>query len=34
MLGGARLTREAREHAQELLRQGRAGRRAAPVAGK
>jgi DNA repair protein RecN (Recombination protein N) len=34
MLGGARVTREAREHAQELLRQGRAVRRAAPVAGK
>jgi DNA repair protein RecN (Recombination protein N) len=34
MLGGARLTREAREHAQELLRQGRAGSRAAAVAGK
>lgn len=34
MLGGARLTREAREHAQELLRQGRGGARSAAVAGK
>jgi DNA repair protein RecN (Recombination protein N) len=29
MLGGARLTREAREHAEELLRAGRGGRRPA-----
>jgi DNA repair protein RecN (Recombination protein N) len=34
MLGGARLTREAREHAHELLRQGRAAQRAAAVVGK
>jgi DNA repair protein RecN (Recombination protein N) len=34
MLGGARLTREAREHAEELLRQGRTGQRAAAAAGK
>jgi len=29
MLGGARITREAREHAEELLRAGRGGRRPA-----
>ncbi len=34
MLGGARLSREAREHAQELLRQGRGGLRPAVIAGK
>jgi DNA repair protein RecN (Recombination protein N) len=33
MLGGARLTREGRQHAEELLRQGRAGGRPAAVAG-
>jgi len=34
MLGGARLTHEAREHAQELLRQGRGSGRPAAAAGK
>jgi len=34
MLGGARLTRQAREHAQELLRQGRGSGRPEAVVGK
>ena len=34
MLGGARLTREAREHAEELLRQGRGRKQVPVIAGK